>query len=101
MAATVFLHIGLPKTATTYLQTILWGNGPVLAEQGMLLPGAGTSLPLLVHPDRAWRRHLRRAGQPASARGVGPVRADDRGLAGHRDRQSRVLRRGDEEQAAG
>jgi hypothetical protein len=39
MAATVFLHIGLPKTATTYLQTILWGNKPVLAEQGVLLPG--------------------------------------------------------------
>ncbi len=39
MAATVFLHIGLPKTATTYLQTILWGNKPALAEQGILLPG--------------------------------------------------------------
>ena len=26
MAAKIFLHIGLPKTATTYLQTILWGN---------------------------------------------------------------------------
>lgn len=39
MAATVFLHIGLPKTATTYLQSILWGNEDVLGEQGILLPG--------------------------------------------------------------
>ena len=39
MASKVFLHIGLPKTATTYLQTILWGNRAALADQGLLLPG--------------------------------------------------------------
>ena len=39
MAARVFLHVGLPKTATTYLQTILWTNRPVLEEQGLRLPG--------------------------------------------------------------
>lgn len=39
MASRVFLHIGLPKTATTYLQTILWGNREALAAQGVLLPG--------------------------------------------------------------
>jgi hypothetical protein len=39
MASKVFLHIGLPKTATTYLQTILWGNREALAAQGALLPG--------------------------------------------------------------
>jgi hypothetical protein len=39
MAATVFLHIGLPKTATTYLQTIMWGNKDALTAQGVLLPG--------------------------------------------------------------
>src|ERR1700712_632283 len=39
MASKVFLHIGLPKTATTYLQTILWGNRETLAAQGALLPG--------------------------------------------------------------
>ena len=39
MAATVYLHIGLPKTATTYLQTILWGNREVLEQQGILMPG--------------------------------------------------------------
>jgi hypothetical protein len=39
MAARVYLHVGLPKTATTYLQTILWGNREALEEQGVRLPG--------------------------------------------------------------
>ena len=39
MAAKVFLHVGLPKTATTYLQTILWSNRRTLADRGLLLPG--------------------------------------------------------------
>ena len=39
MAARVFLHVGLPKTATTYLQTILWTNRPLLEEQQVRLPG--------------------------------------------------------------
>ena len=39
MASRVFLHVGLPKTATTYLQTILWGNREAIARQGVLMPG--------------------------------------------------------------
>ncbi|MET0839316.1 MAG: hypothetical protein ABWY19_11075 [Marmoricola sp.] len=39
MAAQVFLHVGLPKTATTYLQTILWHNRRSLADRGVLMPG--------------------------------------------------------------
>ncbi len=39
MAARVFLHIGLPKTATTYLQTLMWAHQAELADQGVLLPG--------------------------------------------------------------
>jgi hypothetical protein len=35
----VFVHIGLPKTATTYLQTIVWGNRALLREQGLVVPG--------------------------------------------------------------
>ncbi len=42
----VFLHIGLPKTGTTYLQDVLWGNKALLGERGVLLPG------------RHHRRHL-------------------------------------------
>jgi hypothetical protein len=35
----VFLHIGLPKTGTTYLQRTLWQNKEVLKDAGLLLPG--------------------------------------------------------------
>lgn len=41
MARKVFLHVGLPKTGTTYLQTILWNNAGELRRQGVLLPGFG------------------------------------------------------------
>jgi hypothetical protein len=34
----VFLHVGSPKTGTTYLQNILWAQKQVAAEQGLLLP---------------------------------------------------------------
>lgn len=39
MADKVFLHVGLPKTGTTYLQSILWANKGRLRDQGILLPG--------------------------------------------------------------
>lgn len=39
MSRRVFVHIGLPKTGTSYLQSIVWGNRDALREQGMLLPG--------------------------------------------------------------
>lgn len=39
MADKVYLHIGLPKTATTYLQTVLWGARDQLRAEGLLLPG--------------------------------------------------------------
>lgn len=41
MAARVLVHIGLPKTATTYLQTILWDAPETMRAQGVLLPGRG------------------------------------------------------------
>lgn len=46
MVQRVHLHIGLPKTATTYLQAGLWRHRDALAERGVLLPG------------RNHRRHL-------------------------------------------
>ena len=39
MAERVYLHIGLPKTATTYLQHILWGNRAEIERHGVRLPG--------------------------------------------------------------
>ncbi len=37
--STVYLHIGPPKTGTTYLQEALWRNKRRLAEQGVTFPG--------------------------------------------------------------
>lgn len=35
----IYLHIGEPKTGTTFLQDVMWGNRPLLAAQGVVLPG--------------------------------------------------------------
>lgn len=39
MSRRVFVHIGLPKTGTTYLQTVMWDQREAMREAGMLLPG--------------------------------------------------------------
>ncbi len=36
---TVFLHIGVAKTGTTYLQALLWHNRRLLEQQGLRYPG--------------------------------------------------------------
>jgi hypothetical protein len=35
----VFLHIGEPKSGTTFVQQVMWSNRDALAGQGVLLPG--------------------------------------------------------------
>jgi hypothetical protein len=35
----IYLHIGEPKTGTTFLQDVMWGNRSRLAAQGVVLPG--------------------------------------------------------------
>ncbi len=67
----VFLHVGLPKTGTTYLQQVVWANRDRLRAAGLFLPGFGhrehlwaaldlQERPRLArrHPDApgAWRR---------------------------------------------
>jgi hypothetical protein len=37
--ARVFLHIGEPKTGTTFIQQVLWSNRAELAAHGVVLPG--------------------------------------------------------------
>lgn len=39
MSRRVFLHVGLPKTGTTFLQTAMWHNRDVLRQRGFLYPG--------------------------------------------------------------
>ncbi|MBM9460704.1 hypothetical protein JK386_12390 [Nocardioides sp. zg-536] len=47
MARRVFLHAGLPKTGTTYLQRVLWAHREALLDEGLLLPGFG-------HREHLW-----------------------------------------------
>ena len=63
----VLLHIGLPKTGTTYLQQVVWSNRDRLAADGVLLPGFGhrehlwAALDLQERPRLA-RRHAKAPG---------------------------------------
>lgn len=41
MATRVFLHVGCPKTGTTFLQQVLWSQRDLAKEQGLLLPLGG------------------------------------------------------------
>ena len=38
-APTVYLHVGPPKTGTTYLQDVVWRNRALLQERGLTVPG--------------------------------------------------------------
>src|SRR3712207_6024639 len=40
MAQRVYLHIGVPKSGTTFLQTAMWNNRARLKAQGFLYPGS-------------------------------------------------------------
>lgn len=44
MARRVLLHIGTPKSGTTYLQSLWWHNHAALAAQGLLLPGGSADV---------------------------------------------------------
>ncbi len=39
MTRRVYIHVGMPKTATTYLQQTLWLSRDRLADDGVLVPG--------------------------------------------------------------
>ncbi len=66
--AVVHLHIGSPKTGTTYIQNTLWANRATLKDDGVLLPGQSrfsrvqaASDMMKWHPDdgdlpQTWRR---------------------------------------------
>jgi hypothetical protein len=55
-AKTVYLHVGLPKTGTTYLQSVLWENRAALASAGCLVPGEGRGFAWLAASDVLGRR---------------------------------------------
>jgi len=51
MTRKVLLHVGLPKTGTTFLQEALWANKAALGERGVLLPGEDRRRHLLASLD--------------------------------------------------
>lgn len=55
-AADVYLHIGLPKTGTSYLQDRLWKSRDQLSASGVLVPGAKRSAQNLAAWDLMGRR---------------------------------------------
>lgn len=42
-AGRVFLHVGLPKTGTTFLQDVLWASRKTLREHGVVYPGPASA----------------------------------------------------------
>jgi hypothetical protein len=54
----VFLHVGEPKSGTTFVQQVMWSNRDELARQGVLLPGAHAQDHFRANQD------LREAPQP-------------------------------------
>ncbi|QIK75631.1 hypothetical protein [Nocardioides piscis] len=74
MARRVFVHIGLPKTGTSYLQAIAWPGRARLRDAGVLLPGARKS-------DHLFASMIVRDDPGVSRRGPGAAQAWDRILA--------------------
>jgi hypothetical protein len=63
MADRVYVHIGLPKTGTSYLQETLWQNRRDLARAGVLVPGESHRVQRFAVWDLLGRR-LRGVRQP-------------------------------------
>lgn len=64
MARRVFLHVGAPKSGTTFLQSILWNHRSDLARQGLLVPGQSLfdhnrAVTAIRHPTSQRRSHAR------------------------------------------
>lgn len=75
----LILHIGAPKTGTTYLQGVLWANREELAAQGVHLPGrrqgrhyaigndllgdSGTAFTRQARIEGTWERFVSRLAQ--------------------------------------
>lgn len=55
-AQTVYVHVGLPKTGTTYIQSALWESRDRLAAAGCLVPGEGRGASWIAVSDLLGRR---------------------------------------------
>ncbi len=73
----VYLHIGSPKTGTTYLQEVLWSNRAALRQAGVLYPGRRPDAHFLATIDLrglTWHGHVDPAVAGAWDRVVTAVR---------------------------
>src|SRR5687767_8746869 len=61
-----FVHVGLPKTGTTYLQSILWRSRDELARQGISLLPHENGAPRSVRLMLATRDRLRKGVDPVN-----------------------------------
>lgn len=74
----VYLHIGAPKTGTTYLQNVLWRNRDALRQAGVLYPGLSKDAQFHAAMDLRqayFQEHLNPAVPGAWERLVGQARA--------------------------
>jgi hypothetical protein len=105
----VFLHIGLPKTATSYLQTIVWSNRDRLRQAGVVVPGSTRTDHLWAsrevrddpHQHRAPERHrtawTRLQRELASSSGTGLISHEFFAAASGRQARDLVAALGDAE----
>ena len=109
MVDRVFLHIGLPKTATSYLQTIIWSNRDRLRQAGVVVPGSTRRDHLWAsrevrgdpHQERAPERHrtawTRMRRELASSSGTGLISHEFFAAASGRQARDLVTALGDAE----
>jgi hypothetical protein len=74
----VYLHVGAPKTGTTYLQDVLWNNRDALRRSGVLYPGLSKDAQFHAAMDLQqsyFQEHLDPAVPGAWERLVGQARA--------------------------
>ena len=67
MARRVYLHVGTPKSGTTYLQSLLYSNRDALRERGVLYPGRRPFDQNRASLDVRQGRHLPGSAKPATA----------------------------------
>lgn len=81
MAGRLFLHVGTPKTGTSYLQSVVWANARGLAKAGLRLPLGSVRehfyLSTIARDAVRAKEVMPRAGQTAWARMVEQLEAWD------------------------
>jgi glycosyltransferase involved in cell wall biosynthesis len=66
LARRVYLHVGTPKSGTTYLQSLLYSNRDALRERGVLFPGRRPFDQNRASLDVRHGRHLPGSAKPAA-----------------------------------